>query len=94
MGDKPQSDNYINPYTPSNLTTTGALNLMKSFNGGLDLSGEPLESPTAFLKGASFNPTAEDTDRELRLLESKLEAGADFLLTPVSYTHLTLPTKA
>lgn len=85
MGDKPRSDNYVNPYTPSNLTTTGALNLMKSFNGGLDLSGEPLESPTAFLKGASFNPTAKDPDREFRLLESKLEAGADFLLTQPVY---------
>ena len=86
MGDKsPGSSNSSTPELP-NLTTTSALKLMKEFNRGYDLSGNTLEAKSAFFKGAAFNPSPKNLDREVRVLESKIEAGADFLLTQPVYS--------
>ena len=86
MGDKPTSNNNYNTPEPPNLTTTSALKLMKEFNRGYDLSGNTLEAKSAFFKGAAFNPSPKNLDRELRILELKIEAGADFLLTQPVYS--------
>jgi methionine synthase / methylenetetrahydrofolate reductase(NADPH) len=45
-------------------------------NRGEDLAGNPIGEPPGFLIGASFNPTAEDLDEEIRKLHRKVEAGA------------------
>ena len=86
MGDKSSSNNNSNAPELPNLTTTSAIKLMKEFNRGYDLSGNTLEAKSAFFKGAAFNPSPKNLDRELRILELKIEAGADFLLTQPVYS--------
>lgn len=85
MGDRPQSGNYPSSYSFSDLTTTGALHLMSSFNSGSALDDTHGHNSTNFFKGAAFNPSASNIDKEFKLLERKLEAGADFLLTQPVY---------
>ncbi len=50
-------------------------------NQGLDLGGHPLGSQTSLLVGVAADPGAPDLDRELRRLELKVKAGAEFVVT-------------
>jgi 5,10-methylenetetrahydrofolate reductase len=50
-------------------------------NHGLDLGGNPMGSQTALLIGVGANPGALIMDEELRRLEWKIEAGAEYIVT-------------
>ena len=83
MGDLPRIGDYPNATAVSDVTATGLIRLMKRFNEGYDLAGKPIDQPAAFFVGCAFNMAAPDPDRELRVLERKLAAGADFILSAV-----------
>jgi homocysteine S-methyltransferase len=86
MGDPPRIGDYPDATAVSDITASGLLRLIKSFNEGVDLTGKPIERPTSFFVGCAFNMGATDLDRELKVLEKKLEAGADFILTQPVYS--------
>ncbi len=85
MGDLPRTGDYPDATAISDITASGMMKLIKAFNSGVDLAGKPIEQATSFFVGCAFNLTARDMDRELRALEKKLEAGADFILTQPVY---------
>jgi len=58
------------------------IQLLKSLNSGKDRHGINLAQPTAFTVGARINPAAPDAEREVLDARRKLEAGADFFITP------------
>ena len=58
----------------------GLTNVITRLNYGLDIGGQPLGEPTAFHTGVMVNPS-RDLDQELRRLEFKVEAGAEFAVT-------------
>jgi homocysteine S-methyltransferase len=58
------------------------ISLLKSLNSGKDRHGINLAQPTAFTIGARINPAATDAEREVQDARRKLEAGADFFITP------------
>jgi homocysteine S-methyltransferase len=60
----------------------GLITLMARLNQGLDIAGQPIGAPASFHIGAAVNPFAADPDREWRRLAQKVEAGAQFLVTP------------
>jgi homocysteine S-methyltransferase len=60
----------------------GLVNLVARLNRGQDLGGQSLDAPTRFHIGVAVNPFAPDVDAEMRRLEHKVEAGAEFMLTP------------
>ena len=47
----------------------------------IDVGGQAIGAPTAFHIGVSLNPAASNLDEELRRLDYKVEAGAEFVLT-------------
>ena len=61
------------------------IQLLRGLNEGHDRHGIPLAQPTAFVIGARINPSAEDAEREIADARRKIEAGADFLITPPVY---------
>lgn len=61
------------------------IQLLRGLNAGRDRHGIPLAQPTAFVVGARINPSAEDAEREVADARRKIEAGADFLITPPVY---------
>jgi len=63
----------------------GLTNVVARLNRGLDIGGEPLGAPTAFLIGVAANPSARNLDEEVRRFEYKVEAGAEFALTSPVY---------
>jgi homocysteine S-methyltransferase len=50
-------------------------------NHGLDLGGNPFGEPTSFTIGVGVNPGHLDLDYELRRLEWKVKAGAEYAIT-------------
>ena len=58
----------------------GLTNVITRLNHALDIGGQPLGRPTAFHTGVMVNPS-RDLDQELRRLEFKVEAGAEFAVT-------------
>ncbi len=60
----------------------GLTNMVARLNHGLDIGGQPFGAPTRFHMGVAVNPFAPDADVEWRRLMHKVEAGAEFLVTP------------
>ena len=58
----------------------GLTNVINRLNHGLDIGGQPIGDPTAFHAGVMVNPS-RDLDQEVRRLEFKVEAGAEFAVT-------------
>ncbi len=58
----------------------GLTNVIARLNHGLDIGGQSIGEPTAFHAGVMVNPS-RDLDQELRRLEFKVEAGAEFAVT-------------
>lgn len=60
----------------------GLLNVAAHLNQGLDIAGQALGATTRFHVGVAVNPFPDDPEREWRRLGQKIEAGAEFLMTP------------
>ena len=58
----------------------GLTNVINRLNYGLDIGGQSIGEPTCFHAGVMVNPS-RDLDQELRRLEFKIEAGAEFAVT-------------
>lgn len=58
----------------------GLTNVITRLNHGLDIGGQSIGDPTCFHTGVMVNPS-RDLDQELRRLEFKVEAGAEFAVT-------------
>ena len=85
MGDVPLTGDYPQATAVADVTTSGLIRLISGFNQGVDAGGRPIDEPTSFFIGGALNLGAADLDRELRVLERKVEAGARFLLTQPVY---------
>ncbi len=80
IGDYPEAmDNY-------DLRPSGLIQLIKQgFNAGVDHSGANIGQPTSFFVGCALNLNPGDIYKEVRLLNRKIRAGADFILTQPVY---------
>jgi methionine synthase I (cobalamin-dependent)/5,10-methylenetetrahydrofolate reductase len=80
IGDYPEAtDNY-------DLVPSGLVKLIKQgFNMGVDHSGTSIGQPTSFFVGAALNLCPKDMDNEVKNLQRKINAGADFFLTQPIY---------
>jgi homocysteine S-methyltransferase len=78
--DTPQYSTVIES-DASEVDAIGLVNLLSNLNRGLDVGGNPLGAQTAYLVGASINPSALNLEEEFRRFQQKVEAGADFAVT-------------
>ncbi len=80
IGDYPEAmDNY-------DLVPSGLIKLIKQgFNTGVDHSGASIGQPTNFFVGAALNLCPPEPEQEIRKLQRKLRAGADFFVTQPIY---------
>ncbi len=81
-GDPAPQSAYADTTRGFDVDAVGLLNMTARLNHGLDIGGQPLGEPTRFHIGAAVNPFAPNPDSEWRRLEFKVEAGAEYLLTP------------
>ncbi len=80
-GDPPKVGDYPDATALPEVDSIGLANVLSSLNGGVDVGGQPIGSPTAFHIGVAVNPGALDLDDELRRFAFKVEAGAEFAIT-------------
>ncbi|HSG00627.1 MAG TPA: methylenetetrahydrofolate reductase, partial [Vicinamibacterales bacterium] len=60
----------------------GLINMVVRLNHGQDVSGQTIGEPTSFHVGAAVSPFSPVPEAEWRRLDHKVEAGAEFLVTP------------
>jgi homocysteine S-methyltransferase len=60
----------------------GLTNMVARLNHGMDVGGQSIGHPTRFHIGVGVNPFAPNPEAEWRRLDHKVEAGAEFLVTP------------
>jgi homocysteine S-methyltransferase len=70
--------------------SVGFIRVLKRLNEGIDYAGNSIGHPTDFFVAGAANPTAEDIAHELDRVRSKLEAGADLLMTQPAYDRRTV----
>jgi 5,10-methylenetetrahydrofolate reductase len=63
------------------VNSIGLLGILKSLNDGKDLAGSELKGRTAFAPGVVFNPNVKNPDAEVRRLQKKKDAGAQYGLS-------------
>jgi methionine synthase / methylenetetrahydrofolate reductase(NADPH) len=79
LGDYPNADGIWD------VDSIGLVELVAGLNEGIDCNGLTLAAKTSLHPGARFNPSAADPDAELARTESKIRAGARFLITRPVY---------
>jgi homocysteine S-methyltransferase len=88
-GDPPKLGNYPHASAVFDVDAIGLVNLISRLNHGLDLAGNAIGEPTGFSVGVGVNPGAINLDEELRRLDWKIEAGAEYIVTqPVFDTRI------
>jgi homocysteine S-methyltransferase len=80
-GDPPKLGNYPHASAVFDVDAIGLVNLLNRLNHGLDLAGNAIGEPTGFSVGVGVNPGAINLDEELRRLDWKIEAGAEYMIT-------------
>jgi homocysteine S-methyltransferase len=80
-GDPPKLGTYPDATAVFDVDAIGLTNLINRLNHGLDLAGNPIGEPTGFSIAVGVNPGAINMDEELRRLDWKIEAGAEYLIT-------------
>lgn len=80
-GDPPKLGNYPDATAVYDVDAIGLTNLLWRLNHGLDIARNPIGQPTGFLVGVGANPGALNLDEELKRLDYKVEAGAEFIIT-------------
>ncbi len=80
-GDPPKLGSYPDATAVFDVDSIGLINIVHNLNRGLDIGGNEIGAPTAFVIGAGANPGAPDLDEEIRRFEYKVEAGAEFCVT-------------
>ena len=80
-GDPPKLGNYPDATAVFDVDAIGLTNIINRLNHGLDIAGNPIGDPTGFCVGVGVNPGAINLDEELKRLDWKIEAGAEFMIT-------------
>jgi homocysteine S-methyltransferase len=81
-GDPPKVGDYPEATAVYDLDSIGLLQMASNMNRGIDPAGKPLAGgKTSFVCATGFEPGAADFDREVKRLEQKRAAGADFVMT-------------
>ncbi len=81
-GDPRKRGDYSDATLVFDVDSIGLTNVVGRLNQGRDIGGQPIGRPTGFLIGVSVNPTAPRLDDEVRRFEYKVDAGAEYAVTP------------
>jgi methionine synthase I (cobalamin-dependent)/5,10-methylenetetrahydrofolate reductase len=80
-GDPPRMGTYPDATAVFDVDAIGLTNIVNNLNHALDIGGNPTGSQTALLIGVGANPGALNLDEEIRRMEWKAQAGAEYIVT-------------
>ncbi|MCX5752469.1 MAG: bifunctional homocysteine S-methyltransferase/methylenetetrahydrofolate reductase [Candidatus Krumholzibacteria bacterium] len=90
-GDPIRTVDYPDATAVFDVDSIGLTNIVSRLNHGKDIGDRSLAEPTSFLVGVGVNPGAVHFEEEMRRLDWKVKAGADFAVTqPVFDVELLL----
>jgi homocysteine S-methyltransferase len=81
-GAPPPQGSYADATSGFDVDAIGLTNMAVRLNGGLDIAGQSIGTPTAFLIGVAVNPFSPSAEAEWKRLKHKVDAGAEFIMTP------------
>lgn len=81
-GEPPSQGTYADATAIDDVDSIGLTNMVATLNRGLDIGGQPIGGAAGFHIGIAVNPNAPSQESEWKRLDYKVEAGAEFILTP------------
>jgi 5,10-methylenetetrahydrofolate reductase len=87
MGDPPEMGDVPTASSLSDVTSSELIKIVSGMNRGLGLSGNKLDDPTFFTVGCAINLEPDDIESEIESLKRKIDAGADFILSQVTFSE-------
>jgi len=82
MGDPTAIGDYPDAMDDYDLVPSGLIKLIKhGFNAGVDHAGVDIGQPTSFFVACALNLMPSNPEREVKIIQRKLNFGADFALT-------------
>ncbi len=86
MGDPTAIGDYPDAMDKFDLAPSGLIKLIhEGFNSGIDHAGLDIGQPTSFFVGCALNLNPQDINREIKMLNRKITAGADYIMTQPIY---------
>jgi homocysteine S-methyltransferase len=89
-GDPPKLGDYPDATAVYDVDSIGLIRIMDNLNHGADLAGNPMGPALAIHVGCGADPSKPDTEKEVRRLEQKVKAGAEYVMTQPVYDPRTL----
>ena len=89
-GDPPKLGDYPDATAVYDVDSVGLIRIMDHLNHGCDLAGNPIGPALGLHVGCGADPGKADIDKEVRRLEEKLAAGAEFVMTQPVYDPRSL----
>lgn len=84
-GDPPKLGDYPDATAVYDVDSIGLIRILSHINRGCDLAGTPIGPPLGLHIGCGADPSKPDWDKELRRLEEKVKAGAEYIMTQPVY---------
>ena len=84
-GDPPKMGPFPHSTGVYDLDSIELLRVLQGYNHGVDPAGKEMPEPCSFVLATGAEPAASDYTHELRRLEMKRDAGADFVMTQPVY---------
>jgi methionine synthase I (cobalamin-dependent)/5,10-methylenetetrahydrofolate reductase len=89
-GDPPRLGDYPDATAVYDVDSIGLIRIMDHLNHGCDLAGNLIGPPLAIHVGCGTDPGKPDVEKEVRRLEEKVKAGAEYVMTQPVYDPRTL----
>ncbi len=84
-GDPPKLGDYPDATAVYDVDSIGLIRIMSHLNHGCDLAGNPIGPSLGLHIGCGADPSKPDVDKEVRRLEEKVKAGAEYIMTQPVY---------
>ena len=89
-GDPPKLGDYPDATAVYDVDSIGLIRIMSHLNHGCDLAGNPIGPALGIHIGCGADPSKPDHDKEIRRLEEKIKAGAEYVMTQPVYDPATI----
>ncbi|MGX7071142.1 bifunctional homocysteine S-methyltransferase/methylenetetrahydrofolate reductase [Gemella bergeri] len=86
-GDPSKLGDFPGATSVYDVTSLKLIPFIKQLNNGLGYNGASLKKTTTFTVAAAYNPNVRDINKTERLIEKKINAGADYFITQPIYEH-------
>jgi methionine synthase I (cobalamin-dependent)/5,10-methylenetetrahydrofolate reductase len=89
-GDPPKLGDYPDATAVYDVDSIGLIRIMDHLNHGCDLAGNLIGPPLGIHIGCGADPSKPDMEKEVRRLEEKVKAGAEYIMTQPVYDPKTV----